>query len=171
MEIDVLEVDAGNLRNKEDNQITDLISRLSVGGFDDVLSYVRIPTIKMTSPTQPIPKKEIRSYVKRAGGTKQEPSLEENPTPGRQSLVSVFDKLYEAGVRRIIRLHVEDMDTPHHTDTAIERAIAGRDYFGLETPRRETGGRIAVETWYVRLLKGKRTSLICRKLLQGLAET
>lgn len=139
--------DAISLEDKEPSQIVNLISRLSIGGFDKILSYVRIPTTKMNTPAQQAPKKELKSYMKRTGGTMQGPRFEENPNPGRQSLVSVFDELYEAGVRRIIRLFVDDMVPPHHSDAAIERAIAGRDSQGLEKPRRENGCRIMVETW------------------------
>ncbi|KAJ5370377.1 uncharacterized protein N7496_006469 [Penicillium cataractarum] len=139
--------DAISLEDKEPSQIVDLISRLSIGGFDKILSYVRIPTTKMSAPAQQAPKKELKSYVKRTAGTVQGPIFGENPNPGRQSLVSVFDELYEAGVRRIIRLYVDDMVPPHHSDAAIERAISGRDSLGLEKPRKETGCRIMVETW------------------------
>lgn len=139
--------DAISLEEKDPGRIIDLISRLSVGGFDKVLSYVRIPTTTLSTSASEAPKKELKTYNKRPGGVKQGPQFGENPHPGRQSLVSVFDELFEAGVRRIIRLYVDDMIPPYHTDAAIERAIAGRDSLGLEKPRKENGGRIMVETW------------------------
>jgi hypothetical protein len=141
--------DAISLGDKSPGQIVDLISRLSIGGFDKVLSYVRIPTTKLSAPAPDAPKQGLKTYAKRLSSAKQEPVLGENPNPGRQSLVPVFDQLYEVGVRRIIRLYVDDMVPPYHTDAAIERAIAGKDALGLEIPRKDkgNGGRIIVETW------------------------
>lgn len=131
-----------SLKDKEPSQIVKLIGRLSVGGIDENLSCVRIPTTKMIAPAQQALKKESKKYVQQTGSTKQEITLKENPNPGRQSLVPVFDKLHEAGVRMILNLNVDDMDLPYHTDAAIERAIAGRDSFG-----KEIRGPIMVETW------------------------
>ena len=75
----------------------------------------------------------------------REGTPQENPMIGRSSLITVFDKLASVQVRNILRLHVDDRDTPAHTDAAIERAIRGRDYFSSENGRKEA---IGVELWY-----------------------
>jgi hypothetical protein len=46
---------------------------------------------------------------------------------GRNDLVRVFDKLSSCGVKRILRLQVDDLEHPSHTDSAIEMALQGRE--------------------------------------------
>ncbi|KAL2181048.1 uncharacterized protein P884DRAFT_274879 [Thermothelomyces heterothallicus CBS 202.75] len=61
----------------------------------------------------------------------------ENANMGRSDLVSVFDKLSKRGVKRILRLQVDDLAPPAHTDAAIELALKGIE--SLQLPQgRET---------------------------------
>ncbi|KAL6229846.1 hypothetical protein BDW75DRAFT_249236 [Aspergillus navahoensis] len=141
--------DAIGQQRKTADDIVTLISRLrDGGGFGDILSYVRIPvTTQIRAPQPQSPNQERKTYGKHQGSAKNNQSSEENPHPGRQCLTRVFDSLYDAGVRTIIRLEVNDMETPHHTDAAIERAITGADSLGLETPRNGGPNPIMIETW------------------------
>lgn len=57
----------------------------------------------------------------------------------------MLDKLAECGVRKVIRLIVEeDLKSPH-TDAAIERAVRGIDSMQPEYGREHPG--VAVEVW------------------------
>ncbi|RSM00406.1 hypothetical protein CEP52_009156 [Fusarium oligoseptatum] len=127
--------------HKDADKIIDLAGRMNVGGFCDTLSYVYIPTVQHTSRgSEPAAKAGRKSY----SSTTADQGLRENPRIGRNALVSVFDTLYQAGVRNILRLHVEDREQPSHTDTAIEKALQGRESM---TEISEDRGQINVETW------------------------
>ncbi|RTE83626.1 hypothetical protein BHE90_001802 [Fusarium euwallaceae] len=126
--------------HKDADKIIDLVGRMNVGGFCDTLSYVYIPTVQHTSRgSEPAAKAGRKSY----SSTTADQGLRENPRIGRNALVSVFDTLYQAGVRNILRLHVEDREQPSHTDTAIEKALQGRESM---TEISEDRGQINVET-------------------------
>lgn len=140
--------DATHQQGKTAAELNDLIEKLSrAGGFEDALSYVNLPFLNHISDNSSASTKPYNSNEGRQRITQDGP--QENPKIGRTSLVSVFDKLAEKGISHILRLMVDDMETPSHTDGAIERAIRGRDSFSLGT-RRNTA--IEIETWYVSLL-------------------
>ncbi|PYI35213.1 hypothetical protein BP00DRAFT_454169 [Aspergillus indologenus CBS 114.80] len=134
---------ATSLEGKSTDKIVDLIDRLSIGGFNSVLSCVCIPATCI-SPSVPVaPTQEPKTYSRRPRDSRKEPVLEVNPHQGRDCLKAVFDRLHKVGVRRIIRLHVDDMGDQPHMDSAIERAICGHDAFGIEDSRH--GDPIIVE--------------------------
>ncbi|QYS96682.1 hypothetical protein H0G86_003922 [Trichoderma simmonsii] len=133
--------------HKGADKIIDLIERMSFGGFCDTLAYVYIPIVEHSQD-----KKSTATPSKKSLSINQtmdyQKALLENPKVGRNSLVTVFDKLYDCGVRRILRLQVEDRDNPSHTDAAIEKALQGRDSLSAQ-PEKQFRGPISVETWYV----------------------
>lgn len=116
------------------------------GDFDDTLSYVSLPVLGDSADnSNSNPSPTSASYD--ANERRQRiTSSRDSKTMGRNSAVAVFDKLAEFGVRRIIRLIVEeDPNLPPHTDVAIERAIRGRD--SLDPDNRRKYPEIAVEIW------------------------
>lgn len=72
--------------------------------------------------------------------------LPENPEIGRTELVKVFNKLRELEVKSILRLYVEDRQSPSHSDAAIEKALQGRESTA-EGSGVTSSRPIAVETW------------------------
>lgn len=117
---------------------------MSVGGFQDTLGYVCIPGLEQAAPG--------KSPGSKAYGTNRR--VLENPKMGRSNLVGVFDKLSSCGVTRILRLQVDDLEGPSHTDSAIEMALWGRESFASEhqtqaslQPRNSAHPSILVETW------------------------
>lgn len=124
-----------------------LIDRMSIGGFGDTLAYVYLPIVQHSqdselSTAKPANKK---SYTMNKSVARQNNALAaaENPKVGRTSLVRVFDKLYEAGVKRILRLQVDDWESLSHTDAALEMAVHGSDRLPTGAGR----GEISIETW------------------------
>ena len=118
------------------------------GGFEDTLSYVSLPVLEYaadisessSSPTS-------KSYGANEGHQRGTRSHVNN-TLGRNSAIAVLDKLAESGVRKIIRLIVdEDPDSSPHTDAAIERAVRGEDSFISAYKRHNGAGAIYVEIW------------------------
>ena len=117
---------------------------MSVGGFQDTLAYVHIPGLEQATPVQ---KPGSKTY-----GTNRRTL--ENSKMGRSDLVGVFDKLSSCGVTRILRLQVDDLEGPSHTDSAIEMALLGREAFSSEDqtqaslqPRNPAHPSILLETW------------------------
>lgn len=133
---------ASHLRGKKVDDVVRLIKQVSqVGGFEDTLSYVRIPPL--ASETQSIPQKQRQNVANEKRPLKSG-SVGEDPK-GRNTLFEVFDALVEVGVRKILRLHVEDnVDEWAHTDSAIERAIKGSYRLSTERPRSDA---LEVEEW------------------------
>ncbi|KAL4919524.1 hypothetical protein BDW62DRAFT_40931 [Aspergillus aurantiobrunneus] len=119
--------DASHLRGKKVTDVVRLIEKVSnAGGFEDTLSYVKIP--QLASDTQTMPKVQMQNVANEKRQLKR--SFVDRDPKGRDTLVKVFDKLVEVNVRRILRLHVEDnADEWAHTDTAIERAIKGYNQY------------------------------------------
>lgn len=135
--------DASGLRLRGAHEITKLIDRMSVGGFENTLAYVSLPSVAHTKDTESVTKPPSKTYPKNLGLVRQ--SLRpENPKIGRTALIDVFKKLHENGVNRILRLQVEDRESPSHTDAAIETALRGMDSLSetSASPR-----CISVETW------------------------
>ena len=127
----------------------DLIEKLSkAGGFEDTLSYVSLPGLSHVHDVAGVPPKVYGANEGRQRGV----TLQENPKMGRSSLIKVFDKLAAVGVRNILRLHVDDSQSPAHTDASIERAIQGRDYFAKESSGENRNESIDVELWYIKSL-------------------
>ncbi|EAQ89632.1 hypothetical protein CHGG_06251 [Chaetomium globosum CBS 148.51] len=131
------------------NTIITLIERMSVGGFLDTLAYVYIPGLDQVTPAVKHEKPERKTYGRGRSG-----QVQENPKMGRNDLVSVFDKLSSCGVTRILRLQVDDLEEPAHTDSAIEMALQGTEPLASqdqEQPpargRNSAHPSILVETW------------------------
>ncbi|KAL2825349.1 hypothetical protein BDW59DRAFT_179913 [Aspergillus cavernicola] len=116
--------DASHLRGKKVDDVVRLIELVSkAGGFEDTLSYVKIP--QLASETPGMPKTQPRQSVANEKRQLKRGSVGKE-AKGRETLVKVFDKLVEVNVRRVLRLHVEDnADEWAHADTAIEQAIKG----------------------------------------------
>jgi hypothetical protein len=122
---------------------------MSVGGFLDTLAYVYIPGLDQATAPVKHEKPERKAY-----GRGRASQVQENPKMGRNDLVSVFDKLSSCGVTRILRLQVDDLEDPAHTDSAIEMALQGAESLALqdqEQPpaqaRNLAHPSILVETW------------------------
>ncbi|OJJ43666.1 hypothetical protein ASPZODRAFT_154494 [Penicilliopsis zonata CBS 506.65] len=121
--------DASHLRGREPAQVVHLIRRLGkAGGFEDTLSYVKIPLL---SEPYWLPEQMIKANGANAANDKRPRKStpgQDKSLLGRNALVAIFDELAAANVRTILRLQVEDNgDELAHSDTAIERAIKGRD--------------------------------------------
>ncbi|KAH7020453.1 hypothetical protein EDB80DRAFT_561533 [Ilyonectria destructans] len=133
------------LGNKEADKIIELLDRMSVGGFGETLAYVYLPTVLHSPSSNPSAEPGKKSYQKNPGMAENR-SLQENPDVGRTSLVSVFDKLHQLGVRNILRLCVEDREQPSHTDATIEIALQGRESLAPPTEGRSSRP-ISIENW------------------------
>ncbi|KAL4876220.1 hypothetical protein BJY04DRAFT_223305 [Aspergillus karnatakaensis] len=126
--------DASHLRGRRVDDVVRLIENISIaGGFEDILSYVKIPQLVLEA--QGIPRSQQRPNVANEKRHMRRNVIDKEGQ-GRDSLVKVFDKLAEVKVRKIIRLQVEDNgDEWPHTDTAIERAIKGQSHYWDEFTR------------------------------------
>ncbi|KAF5706216.1 hypothetical protein FGLOB1_7536 [Fusarium globosum] len=78
--------------------------------FDSVLLYVALPQMRISIPARP----------PRNGN----PAAGLSMARGRQDMTIVFEWLYNKGVRNIVKLLVDDMQDPPHSDMAIERALS-----------------------------------------------
>jgi hypothetical protein len=137
--------DATNLKGKTSKQIADLVTMLAnPGGFEDTLSYVSLPVLSYTKDMTSSSSQSSRNYD---ANERRQRSMSgyDDKTTGRNSAVAVLDKLAESGVRKVIRLIVEEDSKSPHTDAAIERAIRGEDSMQREHGRKHPG--IAVEVW------------------------
>lgn len=105
------------------SSIITLIERMSAGGFLDTMAYVYIPSLDCGQESGSPKKPEIKSYGLSGGSTGK---MQENPKKGRNDLVRVFDMLSYCGVKAILRLQVDDLEYPSHTDSAIEMALRGQ---------------------------------------------
>lgn len=77
--------------------------------FDSVLQYVAFPRIELGKDADE--------------GENETDELHR----GRQDTISLFKWLREEGVKQIVRVKVDDMEMPCHSDEAIEEALAGFD--------------------------------------------
>ncbi|BCR98003.1 uncharacterized protein AKAW2_31322A [Aspergillus luchuensis] len=138
--------DATHLRGRGAAQIVQLIKKLTrAGGFEDTLSYVRIPQV---SEPDGLPEAATISNTANEKRGIHSASGPKKALMGRISLISVFDELALAGVRHIVRLQVEDNgDVMAHSDAAIERAITGSDHRGESTSFGTRTGALNIETW------------------------
>lgn len=138
--------DATHLRGRGAAQIVQLIKKLTrAGGFEDTLSYVRIPQV---SEPDGLPEAATISNTANEKRGIHSASGPKKALMGRISLSSVFDELALAGVRHIVRLQVEDNgDVMAHSDAAIERAITGSDHRGESTSFGTRTGALNIETW------------------------
>ncbi|KAL4925442.1 S8 family peptidase [Aspergillus undulatus] len=129
--------DASHLRGKRVDDVVRLIEKVSkAGGFEDTLSYVRIPRLIFESQnTQNTQQTQNIANEKRT--LKKSPNDKE-VARGRETLIRVFDELVRVKVQKILRLHVEDNgDEWAHTDTAIEKAIKGYSKYSGGVPRKQ----------------------------------
>ncbi|KAK5988123.1 hypothetical protein PT974_12263 [Cladobotryum mycophilum] len=95
---------------------TGLENLLSKLRFEDILQYVAIP--KLSVETNVIAANSKRSRV--GARTKQDGD-------GRKDLCYIFDRLRKKGVRTILKVIVDDLGTPAHSDEAIEEALKFMD--------------------------------------------
>ncbi|KAI2905596.1 hypothetical protein CBS147343_1275 [Aspergillus niger] len=142
--------DATHLRGRGPAQIVQLIQKLArAGGFEDTLSYVKIP--QLSEPywlPEPATKANTTNDKRGPNGV----GSRQKATVGRNALVSVFDELAATGVQRILRLQVEDHGHElAHSDTAIERAIRGWNYRGESDPFAMANMILRISPW-IRLL-------------------
>ncbi|KAI1128619.1 hypothetical protein F5Y10DRAFT_172740 [Nemania abortiva] len=133
-----LSLDAMRHHGESADKIVHLVDSLAkAGGFDSILSLVRLPVISHTPPQQA--EKRLKTYAANQAKARSGSNLP-NPastlSTGRCGLAAVFDRLYQAGVRRIVRLEVYDTETPYHTDDAIEDAFRSRQ-----------GNKLIIERW------------------------
>jgi hypothetical protein len=115
---------------------------MAVGGFGETLSYVYLPIIEYSQTGESAEKPERKTHAMNQGVARHK-VLQENPKIGRTAHINVFERLYKAGVRSILRLHVEDREYPSHTDAAIEIALRGGDSLSEVQKCRP----ISVEIW------------------------
>ncbi|KAL4890046.1 hypothetical protein BDV59DRAFT_195334 [Aspergillus ambiguus] len=133
--------DASHLRGRSVSEVVQLIDKIyRAGGFEDTLSYVRIPFLVSEAPRSP--------QIQRPNIANEKRQLKKGPISrepkGRDTLVEVFKALVKVKVRRILRLQVEDnADDWSHTDTAIEQAIKGYDQYSNATDR----PALEIEEW------------------------
>lgn len=134
---------AMNYQNDTSHNIVRLVQKLGkAGGFDKILSLVKLPTISHVQPvgSSPSPKKRYVMNQKSSRTT----NLESQPA-GRTGLLEVFNELSRLEVTSIVRLEVEDRELPSHTDATIEQSILGRQaYCSKDSQFREP---ISVEQW------------------------
>lgn len=127
-------------------RVVDLVQMLAQpGGFEDTLSYVRIPGLSYVQDTPDSLNVTKDSYSSNMSRQRQS-RLERSLPQGRKSLVPIFDKLVEVGVRKILTLDVYDVESPSHTDGAIGRAINGIRQDFPDDKRGEESS-IDVEIW------------------------
>lgn len=139
--------DATNLKKTTSKEVADLVSMLATpGGFEDTLSYVSLPVLGYTADNSNSSSSPASTSYDANERRQRVTSGHNDKTTGRNSAVAVFDKLAESGVRKIIRLVVEEnSNSPPHTDVAIERAVRGQDSSDPDNSRKYPG--IAVEIW------------------------
>jgi hypothetical protein len=78
--------------------------------FEDVLQYVALPSLQLEK--KPISSKLLKKPLKPDGN-------------GRSDMVFLFNFLRKKGVKRVIRVIVDDTLEPAHSDEAIEKALGG----------------------------------------------
>lgn len=83
--------------------------------FDKALHYVSIPQLEINTAN----------------------NLEDERYQGREDLVFIFKWLKKKGVEHIIRVEVDDMETPGHSDEAIEKALGQFKIEVLDWRRRD----------------------------------
>jgi hypothetical protein len=95
------------------SEFDNLLSKLK---FSDILQYVGIPkvTLDLTSPTGP------NTSRIRSGGRSSKFDGE-----GRSDLVYVFNHLRAKGVKTVLKVIVDDLQKPSHSEEAIEEALKG----------------------------------------------
>ncbi len=80
--------------------------------FEDVLQYVAVPQVRVVVPDQPPPKKQ-----------QLQPK---SNSPGRTDLEYVFGWLRDQrNVKTILRVIVDDLQEPAHSDESIETSLKG----------------------------------------------
>lgn len=142
--------------------MAELVQRLDKpGGLEDTLSYVNLPVLSYTAVKGDKLDSKSATAIYSANDTRRrDRDTQQENQMEQTSIVAVFDKLAEVGVRSILPLQVEqdlELDnweplstystrSPPHTDTAIERAIRGQDsLMSSNTPKRHA---IHIEIWY-----------------------
>lgn len=134
-------LDASHLKGESVDQVIQLIDRLSrAGGFEDTLSYVRIPVLSVSNNKPRALQSDIRGHTRNSSHEIEGNRME------RMDLVRVFDKLASENVRRILGLFIED-GVSSHSDAAIERAIQGRCSIEIDGDSTRAVA-LEVECWY-----------------------
>lgn len=122
----------------------DLVQCLeSPGGFESTLSYVSLPVVSLDAASEVMPNPSQHAANQRQ---KRDQKGQEDVQLGRTSLITVFDALYKANVRRILQLHVDDLEAPSHSDAAIEKCLVGEDSMSPNAVGK-ANRRIMIELW------------------------
>lgn len=79
--------------------------------FENILQYVALPALRIAK--KPIVSRKKSTNTKQADGK------------GRADMIFMFQFLRDKGVRRIVRVIVDDRQEPTHSDEAIEEALIG----------------------------------------------
>ncbi|KAF4954941.1 hypothetical protein FSARC_11970, partial [Fusarium sarcochroum] len=89
--------------------LENLLSKLK---FEDTLQYVCIPKISV----------QISRPTERNGASRRSAKAKPDGT-GKRDLCYIFDRLRKKGVKTILRVFIDDSDSPSHSDEAIEDAL------------------------------------------------
>ncbi|KAL2871407.1 S8 family peptidase [Aspergillus lucknowensis] len=81
--------------------------------FDQILRYVSFGRLELQKRPQPVPKSRFARVLSEALSTGQ----------GRDDLTFFFGWLYRKNVRHILRVIVDDMEHPPHSDKALEECL------------------------------------------------
>lgn len=133
-----------HLAEKSAKDVVNLVECLkSPGGFESALSYVSLPVVSLdaASGTALSPSQYSANQGQKLGQKGQE-----DVQLSRSSLITVFDALYDAEIRRILQLHVDDMKSPSHSDAAIEKCLVGEDSMAPNVAGK-ANRRFKVELW------------------------
>jgi hypothetical protein len=82
-------------------------------GFDEVLRYVTFGRIELQKPTQSTTESKLSKRL----------PLKSKQGKGRSDLTFFFDWLYQKNVRHILKVTVDDLKDPPHSDKAIEESL------------------------------------------------
>jgi len=88
--------------------------------FDDVLRYVTFGRIELQKPVKPAAESRLSKMLPR----------KPKEGKGRSDLTFLFKWLYEKNVRHILKVTVDDLKDPPHSDMAIEESLK---WFEIET--------------------------------------
>ena len=84
---------------------------LSILNFEDVQQYVAIPKISIQGESNVANTRKARGRPRRPDGD------------GRTDLISVFSSLHSKGVKTILKVIVDDLEHPAHSDLSIVTAL------------------------------------------------
>lgn len=107
--VEVLRMERAELESSRSPSLT--VEGLEYLKFEDVLQYVALPCPQAVD-TRAILPKVLKTSIKPDGS-------------GRKDMIAIFNFLRRKGVKRVVRIIVDDKVSPAHIDEAIERAVGG----------------------------------------------